>query len=373
MTEPTQTEKVVAALRRDAERREPGFHAALPGAASDIGEVLESWQRVDLLPALAGKIDRVEPTILRRDDGRALLYRGRVNGLHGDSGVGKSWVAAFAIAQEVNDGEHVVLVDFEDPDASTVVERLRILGVTDDLIATQLHYHSPTEFFSPHAVALIAAEITERDAALVVIDSLGEAFGLEGVDENKDAEVGPWLRRVCRKLADTGASVLTLDHSTKANNNPLHPSGSKRKRAAITGASYLVDARESLTREHGGRLRLTCAKDRHGYWRRDEVAAELEFTVHPDTGMTVHVWPPPEKSSTSTDARLLDIARAAVRAARDANRPLSGRELEILIGLKASAALKRAGIDRAITNGALRTEDGPRNSVLHYYVRDLSQ
>ena len=74
---------------------------------------------------------------------------------------------------------------------------------------------------------------------LAVVDSLGEAFGLEGIDENHDVEVAPWLRRVARRLADAGLSVLLLDHSTKSADNPRRPSGSKRKRAAITGASYL--------------------------------------------------------------------------------------------------------------------------------------
>ena len=36
-------------------------------------------------------------------------------------------------------------------------------------------------------------------------------------------------------------------------------SGSKRKRAAITGASYLITATTPLTRDNGGRVALTVA------------------------------------------------------------------------------------------------------------------
>src|ERR687898_486158 len=125
-------------------------------------------------------------------------------------------------------------------------------------------------------------------------------IGLEGVDEDRDVQVGPWLRRVARRLADsTGAGVIIIDHSTKAKDNPLFPSGSKRKRAAITGASYHVEA------------------------------------VAP-------------RSAESADEKLRVIARAAIRAAKNADRPLSGRELEELMNVKASAQRKRAGIDYAL-------------------------
>src|SRR5262249_38605705 len=138
----------------------------------------------------------------------------------------------------------------------------------------------------------LSYRIEADGVSLVVIDTIGEAFGLEGIDENADVEVGRWLRRVVRRLVDAGAGVLVIDHITKSGDNPLHPSGSKRKRAAITGASYLVEAPVPLTRERGGRLRLICAKDRHGNFVRGEEVAVIDFTRYPDDGMTVHVRKP---------------------------------------------------------------------------------
>src|SRR5690606_34602190 len=144
----------------------------------------------------------------------------------------------------------------------------------------RFHYLSPGVEADEHAVGMVVDLVESVGASLVVIDSVGEAFGLEGLNENNDNEVAPWLRRVARRLADTGAAVGLVDHSTKSSENPLFPSGSKRKRAAITGAQYLVEATRPLTKEHGGQLRLTCGKDRHGNYRRGEAAAVLDFTVY---------------------------------------------------------------------------------------------
>jgi AAA domain len=336
-------------------------------------ELDESWYRIDLAPALRGEVLPVVPTVLHRDDGAALLYAGRVNGLHGDSGTGKTWVALLAAAQLLRADEHVIWIDFEEPDETTVVARLRELEVTDEAIADGLHYYRPTEPFTTVAVKEVTRANRDHRAALLVIDSLGEAFGLEGVDENKDVDVSPWYRRVARPLADVGPAVLVIDHSTKAGDNPLYPSGSKRKRAAITGASYLVEATRPLTREEGGALRLTCAKDRHGHYRRGGAVASADFTVYPDGGMTVHLWPSSTQAGggQAPSVKLDRSARAAVRSLKARGEPLSQRVLTELMEIKASAQTKRAGIEEAITRGAIRTEAGPRGAVLHVFVQDL--
>lgn len=69
---------------------------------------------------LAGTITRHAPTIGRRDDGAALFYQEKVNGVAGASGSGKTGTALYAAAQELAAGEAVVYVDLED-DAAGVV------------------------------------------------------------------------------------------------------------------------------------------------------------------------------------------------------------------------------------------------------------
>ena len=338
-----------------------------------LGEALDpsTWNRVELGPFLAAEFTPTCPTLLCTDGGGALFYAGHVCGIHADSGVGKTWIAALLCRERMSLGEHVAVIDLEEPTAHTWIERLRDLGVDDETIREQLHYYAPTEPFTDEAMSLLLADMIEHGVTVVVVDSLGEAFGLEGIDENADREVAPWLRRVARRLADTGLCVLLIDHATKAAHNPLHPSGSKRKRAAITGASYLGEATSPRTRDGGGCLVLKCAKDRHGTYRRGETVAKIEFTPYPDGGMTVHVWPVRNDGPKRADAGIRAAARSAVKAAKELGYDTSQRQLITAMQIKASRDTKIAGIEYAISDGALRTTEGARRSVLHTYVRDL--
>ncbi len=80
----------------------------------------------------------------------------------------------------------------------------------------------------------------------------------------------------------------------------------------------------------------------------------------------------PNDGRNAAGARLRLVARDAVRAAKEADRPLSQRQLAELMAVKASHNTKRAGIDTAVADGAIRVEDGARRAVLHVYVRDLT-
>jgi hypothetical protein len=340
------------------------------GQESD--ELDESWQRVDLGPALRGEVTKPAPTILVRDDGAALYTPACVNWLHGDSGEGKSMVAAIAVAQVLAGGRHALWVDFEDPDPTTLVERLRdTLDVSAEAIATFLHYYGPVEPIGAPAVEHLERDAAEHDAPIIVLDSFGEAAGLEGLDENKDVDVAPWVRRVARRLADAGPAVLVLDHSTKAGDNPLYPSGSKRKRAAITGQGYLLEAPIPLNRERGGRLTLKCAKDRHGRYRRGAVVATIELNPYSD-GVVVHVRAPAESDQRAADepAVVLDLMeRKAVEALEQEGEPVSQRRLLELMNVKASASKKRAGMEQGVSRGTLRERSGPNRSRLYALPR----
>jgi hypothetical protein len=136
----------LGAFRRELAESPNGEHSELD----------TSWHRVDLGPALRGEITKPEPTILRRDDGAAAYTAGCVNGLHGDSGDGKSMTAGLGTAQELAAGQHVIWIDFEDPDATTLVERLRdTFGISADVIERQLHYYGLLAPFDDLAVAEI--------------------------------------------------------------------------------------------------------------------------------------------------------------------------------------------------------------------------
>jgi hypothetical protein len=320
-----------------------------------------SWLRpVDLAPFLAGTHARPQPTVGRRDDRQALFYEQSINLLFGDSGSGKSLFLLWVIAQSIAAGNHAVYLDFEDTPES-IVSRLLTLGARPDDIAERFHYFRPTDPLTIEDVDLFVNACTQLRPAILVIDSLGEAFGLEGINENADNEVGPWLRRVARRIADAGPAVVLVDHVTKAGESPLHPSGSKRKRAAVGGASYRIDAIRPLTADDGGRLRIVCAKDRHGWYRRGEAVADFVLAV--DVQSTrAELYAP-----TAAEDRTHPIERAIVAVLAEANEAISKNTVGALVRDRKVKASDRAIADALTllaTRGQIIETAGQRGSRL---------
>lgn len=252
-----------------------------PNVDPETGEIIdrptfEPWR---LGPYISGDVVYLTPDLLDLGGGQALLYGSRLNGIHGDSGAGKSWIVALGVREILELGRRVMVVDLED-DPTPLIGRLRQIGVSDEAILDGLVFIHPDGSFRNGGAARLAELCAEYEVAHVFLDSLGEAFALEGIDENNDAEVAPWLSGVVRKLiAATGAGVTLIDHITKLGDNPLHPSGSKRKRAAITGSAWFVYAIDPFDRAKGGRIGIRCAKDRHGSFRRGDTVAELVMSL----------------------------------------------------------------------------------------------
>jgi hypothetical protein len=327
-----------------------------------ITGVDESFRAFDLTSVLAGNYVAPMPEILQRDDKQALFYLGMINGLHGPSGEGKSFLALAAVVDQLQRGHTVMLLDMEDT-VGSIVSRLRQMGADDEMIRERLVYVRPTAEYSRANIQALVDVVLDRKVRLIVLDSLGEAFGLDGVNEDKDAEVGPWLRKVVRKLADLGPCVIIIDHSTKAGDNPLYPSGSKRKRAAIGGASYLVEAIVPLDRMNGGRLRLTCAKDRHGSYRRNEKVADFVMTIDV-YGCQWRLWTPSERPGRSDDPALA-MAMRAVETVRKLDEAPSQNRLILAMGKGEGTPAKRAGIDLAVDKGWLIESVGARNARIY--------
>lgn len=342
----------------------------MPEPANPDDLDLASWLPVDLAEVIASGYTSPTPGLLRfRESTVGLIYAGLVNGIHGDSGTGKSWVAMAAAAQEIMAGRHVCYLDFE-ANAGEVVARLVALGCTTDQLVGHLDYVRPDVSAGYGTVTEIIERIEDTETVLVVIDSLGEAFGVWGVNEDRDDEVGPWIRNFARRIADAGPAVLMIDHSTKARERPLFASGSKRKRAAVTGSSFLVEATVSPTRDTPGRLTLTCAKDRHGTYAQGERVASIEVTPYPDGGVTVNVWPI-ETTTAGVDNTTKLIARALVKWLDELGRPASKAEMEASGAVKASRNAMRAGLDYAEAEGAVTVAKGARHAHLYTWQHNI--
>ncbi len=252
-------------------------------AEAENAEHAASWEAHDLRPILDGTLTEATPSVGVRTDGKRLFYPG-INWLHGDSDAGKSFLMAFVMAQELAAGNVVVCIDYEEPDATTLVPRLLAMGADPDAVDNRLHFLHPETRATGKVLEKLVAKALARagqtgTVTLLVLDSVGEAFGVEGINEDSDWQVAPWVNKVLRKLATAlpGAAIVPIDHVVKNGDADakLHPSGSKRKRAALTGISYLLVNEEPFSRDHAGQSKLIVAKDRHGNFTKKDVAARL--------------------------------------------------------------------------------------------------
>lgn len=363
-------------------------HAALeaveePVAPREDSEAEKSsFEPIDLTPFLSGEFEPIVPTLLVTDSGTALLYIDRFNEIHGDSGIGKTWVIDYCIAQLLREGRSVVLVDIEDNPMPTV-ERLRQMSVPDHLIVEHLTFIHPNDDFDLAAVVRLVETVNATEAVHVFIDSLGEAFGLSGVSENNDDEVGPWLRKVVRNIIEfTDAGVTVLDHITKSTEEKahLHPSGSKRKRAAITGSSWYAHSNDHFDKETGGYITLRCGKDRHGSYKQGVDVATLRMECIRFDDDRVY--------STMT-LEALDTSKAAAGEATD--RPLEESIMDVVEKYGAEGITKNGvrrdlraaevkfrnddsdgALDILVGRGFLDRQKGPNRSTLYVWLRDYT-
>jgi hypothetical protein len=348
--------------------------AAIEAAIDGNEPPSDSFDPVDLDPYLVGTAVQLRADMLVMTDGRALLHRARLNGVHGDATVGKSWLMVFLIAEQVNAGHVVMLIDLEDTPQPTI-ERLRQIGVSDRAISERLVFVRPDEAFTSGNVERLIGHIEERKVAHVILDSLGEAFSLEGLNEDRDVEVAPWLSRVCRVVIErTDAGFTLIDHGTKAAEKPLDPSGSKRKRAAITGTAWLMTAKEPFDRATGGVAALRCAKDRHGWFKRgDTVAALVMGAVDPVGRSSLRLEPQLPPAAAPTSSPDLDVVVVTLRAAHP--KALSRRGLVAAVrhrGGQMSDGRIAGAVELAVSLGLAEESFGPNRARLFRAVLSAS-
>ncbi|MEZ5374819.1 MAG: bifunctional DNA primase/polymerase, partial [Microthrixaceae bacterium] len=258
----------------------------LPPLQLDDGD--DDWSPIDLVSIAreieAGEREREVPTILAVEGHLPLIYRARIGSLFGTPGGGKTWVALHALAEQLKAGEIVGLIDWEDS-ADGTVARLLALGVTPDQMARFIYFSVATAL--PADLDRILVHLGK--AALVVLDSAGEAMGAAGIDPNADGPVAAWMARV--KLltrSEARTAVLLLDHVPKDKEAPSgFAIGSQRKLAAVTGAAYRLETVVEPARGKPGKLRLIVAKDRLGNRAKGTTAAEVH--IEPGEGEQVNI------------------------------------------------------------------------------------
>jgi hypothetical protein len=337
-------------------------------------QVGRSWMPQDLGPVVAGILDgslsRLTPTVGHLSDGGALFYRGKVNGVHGESGCGKSWTALLACAQEMALGNTVVYVDLED-DAQGIVRRLMDIGVAPEQIVERFVYVQPSE--SAEKAGQLHWAVMMRSPSLVVIDSTGEGLAMDKVNPNADEEVAGWFKRLPARIARAGPAVVVLDHAAKTAGDGLWPIGSQRKRASISGGQYLqqVMTGEEFSQGHAGSAVLKCAKDRHGTYKRGDKVARLAVTPDGDAVVLDLVAVADGDQRRATGGRLTWFMERISLAIEEADHPLTQNEIVTLIGRKKEHVVQ--AVHTLVTEGYVNTTPAPHGGRHHALVRPYRQ
>ena len=309
--------------------------------------------------------DEGAPDVLRRSDGTALLYSGGANLVCGAPGCGKTWVALQAVVEIAEAALPVWMLDYESTPTVTA-GRLAALGLLAD-DAGHIHYHNVAGPMTAADRHRLVTGIDEQCPALIVIDSVVEALGADGFDENSASDVARWFADLVRPLARSGAAVLLLDHVAKdKEGRGTWARGSGHKLAAIDGAAYGLEVEAPWHRGSSGSGTLTILKDRAGHvGGRGAIAAGVKVHVG-DGGAQVRIIlePPAGDPTAPVQATRPAILAPDAVAERLAHSGGTWPSLaDAIAALKLSKAATRAAIDRALAARAIvEVREGSRTT-----------
>ena len=339
-----------------------------PEERNPMEERISSWASVDLEPYLTGQVVMPEPSVLLREDGKGLIYPGRVNSLFGMSESAKSWLALLACRQQMDAGERVLYVDLEDGPEGTI-SRLMAIGAAAEDITQLFRYVRPEGPLSAMQRSRYGSSITEDgrasmevflglleafDPTLVVIDGMTVLYGLHGHDTN-DASgtdiITTWLKSVCRAGRTT---VIVIDHTGKGGGPGSSPIGAHHKVAMVQGTSLRVDVVDRPMKGKVGTMQLVVFKDRPGSVRaistpaKEQVAGVVTLDST-EPGITRMRIDPPDPNvvviapTERQERKLINLARAA--ELEEAVLELFGGDLDLELTTKEACLATAATAD----------------------------
>lgn len=307
------------------------------------------------------------PVYVERTDGTALFYAGQVNGVFGDPEHGKTWLAQLAIVQALNNGDTASMIDCDHngPDASAA--RLLLLGARPEHLADpqRFRYYEPQE-----GEQLLAAvtEVTARADHVVLIDSIGEVFGLLGVNPNDEIETTKAMRATCTRPAMAGSCVIIVDHLPKGQEARASgfAIGSIAKKRMIRGSYIRAEAKQKPAPGQIGRITLRIEKDTMGELRRSSgggYAGTLTLDSTRDYALTWDInrdTVPTNEDGTKRYTTYMEKVATFV----DRNPGCSGRDITSEIPGKDRTI--RDALATLVHEGHIRREPAARGAFLHY-------
>ncbi|EPD56383.1 AAA family ATPase [Streptomyces sp. HGB0020] len=344
-------------------------------APADKEPAPRTWAAQDLTSVLDGSYQPPQPSVGRRDDGVGLFYPGRMNSVASESEAGKTWFALIACLQEINEGNHVLYLDFED-DAGGVVGRLLCLGAHPGDVLERFHYVRPEN--SPSDIDLIdLAMVLEHSPTLAIVDGVTEGMSLLGLELKDNTDVAKFGRQLLRPLMNSGAAVVTLDHVVKSSENRGRYSiGGVHKLNGLNGVMYMLENRRPFGIGVTGKSTVRVAKDRPGQIRKNGLShssgmhwyADLVVKSETQEYAEAHLYAPIQRDEEDREAdeeqrRINSLKRKVLDALAGAREPLTGKGIEDRVSGRAADI--RQAVAALVDEGRINTERGARGATLH--------
>ncbi len=205
--------------------------------------------------------ERETPTLAPLD-GHPMLYRRRINGCHGEPGLGKTNLAVLLAHAAAQAGDVVWYIDAEDF-AQGIKGKFDGFGCDlSNVMGEVLYFQAPS---NAAGWQLLLKKAQQAPVELVILDGIAEMLAALGLREKDETEVLSFFTSYVRPFARTGAGVLILDHVAKdGETRGLWSRGSGAKMGAVDGVAYSLTLSGAYSPEREGGLILTCAKDRNG-------------------------------------------------------------------------------------------------------------
>ncbi|GIJ25481.1 hypothetical protein Vqi01_06430 [Micromonospora qiuiae] len=342
----------------------------------DEPQARRSWRPVDLTAVLEGTYQPPRATVGRRDDGIGLFYPGRMHTIASESEAGKTWLALLAVRAELEAGNGVLYLDFED-DEGGIVGRLLAMQTKPEHIRDRFAYVKPDDAIGALGNRQDLGDVLgELRPTLAVLDGVTEAMSLHGLEMKDNTDVAAFGKLLPRWIADQGPATVALDHVTKnAEGRGRYAIGGVHKLNGLNGAGYVLENRRPFGVGLTGRSTVYITKDRPAQLRRHALPGreglfwfgDLVVTSHEQEFVEPSLTPP--TSSPDTGLRPTTVMTKVSRILSENPGGLSKNAIEQLAGGKAGVV--RAALELLVNEGfVLQRRQGV--SMIHTHIRPFT-
>jgi ABC-type dipeptide/oligopeptide/nickel transport system ATPase component len=311
---------------------------------------------------LNGDREEPAPEFLSRNDGHRLFYKGKINGLLGESESGKTWVALLAVKQALEIEQKVIYLDFEDS-GKGILARLRSLGVEDHRFQTFTYANPDQNLTLDERIDLVDA-LMEIQPDLIVVDGVNAAMTLLGLDLTSNRDATFFSQQLLKPLALSGACVITIDHVPKSKDNRgNYAIGAQAKRADINGCAIAVEVVQPFGKGMNGELLLKVTKDRPGAVREHSKEAKFAGRVllnSSQEGMVKMMIESPQMP-TGERTRPTHLMESVSKILESAMTPLS--KSAVIKEVKGKTEWVMIAIQNLIDEKFVGIENGSRNAL----------